>query len=132
VTTAVDSSVLWAVFKGEPAGAAWLERLVVVRKESRLTACEVVWAETRPAFVSAGEHAAALESLGITFNPIEARTAVLAGEIFERYRRAGGPRERILPDFLIGAHALNQTRQIASADGGFFRKYFQKLSVVTL
>lgn len=132
MTTAVDSSVLWAVFKGEPAGAAWLERLVVLRKASRLTACEVVWAETRPAFGSAGEHAATLESLGIVFDPLEAKTAALAGEIVAHYRRAGGPRERILADFLIGAHALHQSRQIASLDVGFFRRYFQKLVVVTL
>lgn len=130
MSAAVDSSVLWAIFKGEPAGGAWLEKLIELRGQGELPVCEIVWAETRPAFASAQTHAAAMDQLGVTFSALDATAAALAGELFNRYRRAGGARQRILPDFLIGAHALSLGVPIASDDEGFFRKYFHGLTVL--
>jgi predicted nucleic acid-binding protein len=57
-------------------------------------------------------------------------SAILAGQIFKAYRRAGGPREHLIPDFLIGAHALCQCDRLAAADKGYLRRYFPKLEVV--
>lgn len=68
--------------------------------------------------------------LGIDFDPVQVEPSALAGEIFQAYRKSGGTRERILPDFLIGAHAVDQADQILSDDQGFFRKYFSGLKVV--
>lgn len=71
-----------------------------------------------------------MNHLGVEFSPLEASAASLAGELFAKYRRAGGTRQRILPDFLIGAHALDMGARIASDDEGFFRKYFNGLGVI--
>ena len=130
MSAAVDSSVLWAIFKGEPAGIAWVEKLVELRGTGELLVCEVVWAETRPAFATDRQHAEVMDKLGLKFSPLDVGAAALAGELFARYRRAGGMRQRILPDFLIGAHALALGIPIASDDEGFFRKYFHGLTVI--
>lgn len=130
MSVAVDSSVLWAIFKGEPAGAPWLAQLIELRSAGSLLACEVVWAETRPAFATARQHAETMSKLGLEFSPLDAGAAALAGELFSKYRRSGGTKERILPDFLIGAHALMLGVPIASDDVGFFRKHFHGLTVV--
>ena len=42
-----------------------------------------------------------------------------------------GPRERTAPDFLIGAHAIKQANALLTSDAGFFRHYFEGLSVIT-
>ena len=47
------------------------------------------------------------------------------------YARNKGPRERVAPDFLIGAHALRQANALLTTDTGFFRNYFDALSVIT-
>jgi predicted nucleic acid-binding protein len=47
------------------------------------------------------------------------------------YARNKGSRERVSPDFLIGAHASQQADALLTTDAGFFRQYFQKLNVVT-
>ncbi len=50
--------------------------------------------------------------------------AFLAGRAFNAYRRAGGGRERILADFLIGAHAAVEGFGLISRDRAYSR-YFQ-------
>ena len=61
--TAVDSSVLWAIAKGEADGAAWLETLAKCRVEGRLVVCDIVWAETRVGFPTATAQAGFFEAL---------------------------------------------------------------------
>ena len=125
MTTAVDSSVLWAIAKGEEDGPGWLEKLAECRAEGRLVVCDIVWAETRPAFPTAAAHAGFFSQLGVHFDPSDEAVANLAGEIQDRYRKAGGKRLR-----LIGAHAAMRATRLATKDDGFFRAQFRKLSVV--
>lgn len=128
--TAVDSSVLWAIAKGEADGAEWLEKLAECRAEGRLVVCDIVWAETRPAFPNATTHAGFFAQLGVHFDPSDEAAANLAGEIQDRYRKAGGKRLRLTADFLIGAHAAVRANRLATKDDGFFREQFRKLSVI--
>ena len=48
-----------------------------------------------------------------------------------KYARNQGPRLRVAPDFLIGAHASEQADALLTTDAGFFRQYFKKLKVLT-
>ncbi|MSU54100.1 MAG: hypothetical protein CK538_01515 [Opitutia bacterium] len=130
MTTAVDSSVLWAIAKGEEDGSAWLEKLAECRAEGRLIVCDIVWAETRLAFPNATAHAGFFAQLGVHLDPSDGAVANLAGEIQDRYRKAGGKRLRLIADFLIGAHAAMRATRLATKDDGFFRAQFRKLSVV--
>ena len=45
MTTAVDTSVLIAIAKGEADAEAWVELLIVARAEGELVVCDVVVAE---------------------------------------------------------------------------------------
>ncbi len=64
------------------------------------------------------------------FDSSDAVVATLAGEIHDRYRRAGGKRTRLTADFLIGAHAVVKANRLATKDDGFFREQFRKLVVI--
>lgn len=128
--TAVDSSVLHAIFHGEADGHAWLELLIQARHEGRLVICDVVYAEIAPAFGARDELEATLRKLGVSFEAMLPSTAWQAGALFRRYREDGGPREHLIPDFLVGAHAQCQADRLAAADRGYLRRYFASLPLL--
>lgn len=43
---------------------------------------------------------------------------------------SGGKRTRLIPDFLVGAHALIRSARLLSRDRGFYRAYFKGLAVL--
>ena len=77
---------------------------------------------------------------GITLKTVEIQdirpsagmqAAMEAARIMREYAKNKGPRDRVAPDFLIGAHALVQTDALLTNDSGFFRHYFANLQVIT-
>lgn len=57
--------------------------------------------------------------------------AFAAGAAFRRYRQSGGGRERVLPDFMIGAHAVIRGYSIMTRDPKGFRAYFPMVPLIT-
>ncbi len=108
-----------------------MDLLVAARRDLNLVVCEIVVAEIAPLFRTVAELTAPLESLGVEYEAIEPETAFLAGEIFRRYRREGGPRSHLIPDFLVGAHASNQAGGPAARDRGYLRRYFPHLRLLS-
>lgn len=126
---AVDSSVLVAIFKAEPTGSDWLESLIDCSREYELVACPVVWAETTPVFSSRFDLEKRMEDLSVAYDEIDLTSSYAAGRAFQEYRKKGGPRSHLVPDFLIAAHALCQCEGLVAADRGYYRSYFRKLKI---
>jgi len=128
---AIDSSVIIDLLAGEGAAAESAE--VALRSSlgvGPVVMCDVVVAEVTAALRDGAEALGALEELGIRYAAVESKSAVRAGEMQRRYRQRGGKRQRTVPDFLVGAHALLQCNALITRDGGFFRDYFKGLKVI--
>ena len=54
----------------------------------------------------------------------------LAGKAFRQYRKAGGARTGVLPDFFIGAHAAVEGWLLLTRDVGRYRRYFPKVTLI--
>ena len=128
--TAVDSSVLWSIFKAEPDSAEWLTILHRCAGEGSLVICEIVFAEVSPLFETAEVLCDRLDALGVNVVPSGMKAWFPAGRLFRQYRANGGPREHLIPDFLIGAHAQVQAQRLAACDRGYLRRYFPSLEIV--
>ena len=73
-----------------------------------------------------------MATMGIVFEPLQREAAALAGGLWREYcltthRR---DRDRIVADFLIGAHARLQADALLSRDRGFFGSRFPGLRLI--
>lgn len=128
--TAVDSSVLLCILRRQTGWEAWRTALTLAAEEGSLAICPVVFAECSIGFASVDEALAKFDSLCIGYDPLTPATAYLAGQTFLRYRREGGPRQHLIPDFLIAAHASVQADRLAAIDRGYLRTYFPALALL--
>ena len=129
--TAIDSSVLLCILRRQAGWEQWRAALNRATEEGSLAACPVVFAECSIGFASVDEALARFDALCIAYDPIEPAAAYLAGQIFLRYRRESGPRQQLIPDFLIAAHASVQADRLAALDRGYLRTYFPALALLT-
>ena len=129
--TAVDTSVLLDVFGADQNfGRRSSSALRRCLGEGSLLACEVVWAEIGAFFPSAAGARETMQRLGVEFSPSLLETTLAAGKAWKEYRSRGGSRKRIVSDFLIASHALNQADRLLTRDRGFYRSNFQQLPVL--
>lgn len=128
---AIDSSIIFALLKGEVGHERWLELLIKLRNAgTQLIVCNVVWAEIANLYTDEDKLASDLADLGITFDPLYSPASFLAGHLFSLYRLAGGRRQRIIADFMIGAHAIKQAIGILTTDHGYLRAHFHGLRII--
>ena len=151
---AVDSNVLFDVLLAD---RSYCERsrnlLNEYSEKSDLIICEAVYAEIASQFESEDEVQVFLSDTRIRYLPADRKVLHLAGRLWKQYVKArrnvlqcpycghrmtiackscGEPirsRQRVLNDFVIGAHALTHADVLLSRDRGFYRRYFKGLSV---
>ena len=131
--TAVDTNILIDVFGADPrfgeVSAGALRRCL---NEGSIVACDVVWSETRAAFSADEAFEQALTTLGVGYSAPSGTAATIAGAAWRKYRSTGGKRDRVMADFLIGAHASAQCDRLLTRNRGYYRKFFNGLVIVDL
>ena len=129
--TFVDTNVLLDVFLPDPVhGESSSTALEKAFHEGSLMVNEIVYAELAPQFESRELFDDVLGKLGIQMVVADTEVAFSAGEAWKTYRKTGGKRNRIIADFLIGAHAFLKADRLLTRDRGFYRDYFKKLVIL--
>ncbi len=133
ISTLVDSNVLIDVLGPDTmAMRPWsLSALKLAHEEGPIVFSPVVWAELASPSISEEALVRAFAWLKPRREDLPFETAHPAGRAHGLYRLRGGRRERTLPDFLIGAHALVRGHRLLTRDAGRYRSYFPGLAIVS-
>ena len=127
----IDTNIILDVASDDPQFADTSEQLLISASDcGTLAICEVVYAELVPQFESKEQLDSLVDTLGVRLIDGGVDVAYLAGQRWSAYRTAGGNRERLLPDFLIGAHALLRGECLLTRDRGFYKSYFPELKLM--
>lgn len=127
---AIDSSVLIELLSESPSADSAEAALREALSRGPVVVCDVVVAEVCSSLQEGDRAAQVLEDMGVAYSAVEHKSAVRAGEMQRRYRSRGGSRQRNVPDFIVGAHALLQCNGLITRDAEFFRVYFKGLKVI--
>lgn len=152
---AVDTNILLDILIPNEEHMKGSKRLLETHLEKgRLVICEIVYAELSSQFISGDELDSFLSETGIRLTGSNEKSLCLAGERWRKYSknrnramncpqcskqlRLSCPhcrtiisiRQRVLSDFIIGAHALVQAGILLSRDRGIYKTYFSDLKVL--
>lgn len=128
--TALDTNVLLDILiPNEQFYEASALALQQAADQGSLVVCDIVYAELCTTFKTERECNSFLDSTDIRVQPLTRESLFAASRAWRAYREQGGSRVRIMPDFLIGAHAQQQATRLVSRDRGFYRKLFPALDL---
>ena len=127
----VDTNVLVDVLQDDPQWAEWsIGQLRAQAQIHELAVNPVIYAEMSLSFSTIEALDAVVERMALSIQAIPKPGLFLAGKAFARYRRQGGAKGQVLPDFFIGAHAAVEGWPLLTRDASRFRTYFPTLQVV--
>lgn len=130
--TLVDTNVLLDLVTDDPNWADWsIAQLEAASLSGPLLINDVVYAELAVRYDRVEHLEAFVDEAGLTMAPMPRAALFLAGKVFTKYRRSGGSRTGVLPDFFIGAHAAVNELRLLTRDVGRYRTYFPTLKLMT-
>lgn len=129
--TALDTNVLLDVLLANEKFVGFsTQALEEAAAAGSLVVCDLVYAELCAHFIAQRECDEFLEENEIRIEALSRPASFLASQVWRSYLRQGGKRNRILADFLIGAHAQLQASCLLSRDRGFYRALFPTLRLI--
>ena len=130
--TLVDTNVLLDLVTDDPKWAEWsIAQLEAASLQGPLLINDAVYAELAVRYNRIEDLDAFLDEAGLEIAPIPRAALFLAGKVFTKYRKSGGSRTGVLPDFFIGAHAAVNGLPLLTRDVGRYRTYFPSLKLIT-
>lgn len=130
-STLIDSNVILDILDLDQPWSKWsADKLRRLGNERPLVINPIIYAEIAASFDHEEEVEAALPKSRFNREDLPFPAAFLAGQAHYEYRRRGGARDRTLPDFFIGAHALVKGYRLLTRDARRYRAHFPKLEII--
>lgn len=130
-STLIDSNVLIDIFGPPQHYRDWsIDAVTGQRAVGKLLINHVIFSELASIFAFQSL-LQALETMEVSVEHIGLEAAWHAGIAHGAYRRAGGSRERTLPDFFIGAQAAKAKHTLLTRDPARYQTYFPGLRIIS-
>jgi predicted nucleic acid-binding protein len=128
----VDSNVLLDVVTNDRTWARWSQaQLDAAMAMDTAVVNAVIYAELSLAFDRIEDLEAQLSRTGLRVESIPREALFLAAKVFLQYRRRGGSKGGVLPDFFIGAHAAVMDIPLLTRDTSRYRTYFPSVRLIS-
>ena len=128
----VDTNVLVDVLQDDPQWANWsIGQMRAQASIHQLTINPVIYAEISLSFATLEALDGVVATLELELREIPRPALFLAAKAYLQYRKRGGSKRQVLPDFFIGAHAAVEGWPLLTRDASRFRTYFPTLQVVS-
>ena len=127
----VDTNVLVDVLQNDPQWADW--SIAQMRAQAKLHALAinpVIYAEMSLSFSTLEALDGVVLTMALELREIPRPALFLAAKAFVQYRRRGGGKAQVLPDFFIGAHAQAEGYRLLTRDAGRYRSYFPGIDLI--
>jgi predicted nucleic acid-binding protein len=130
--TLVDTNVLLDLVTDDPIWADWsIAELEAASLRGPLLINDVIYAELAVRYRRIEDLDAFVQKAGLEIAALPRAALFLAGKVFAQYRKSGGLRTGVLPDFFVGAHAAVGEWPVLTRDVGRYRTYFPSLTLIT-
>ena len=127
----VDTNVLVDVLQNDPQWADW--SIAQMRAQAKLHALAinpVIYAEMSLSFSTLEALDDVVLTMALELREIPRPALFLAARAYALYRRRGGNKGQVLPDFFIAAHAAVEGWPLLTRDASRFKTYFPTLDVI--
>jgi predicted nucleic acid-binding protein len=127
----VDTNVLVDVLQNDPQWADW--SLAQLRAQAQLHALAinpVIYAEMSLSFSTLEALDDVVLTMALELRELPRPALFVAARAYTQYRRRGGGKAQVLPDFFIGAHAAVEGWPLLTRDASRFKTYFPTLEVI--
>jgi predicted nucleic acid-binding protein len=127
----LDANVILDVWDPDPVWNAWSsEQMRNLSRLHELAINPIVYAEISVSFATATALDIKLADMGTIVISIPCNAAFRAGKAYAQYRRQGGTRTNVLPDFFIGAHAAVLGCPLLTRDTRRYAQYFPTVRLI--
>ncbi|MCB5203922.1 type II toxin-antitoxin system VapC family toxin [Neorhizobium sp. T786] len=128
----VDTNVLVDIAVRDPVWLSWSRSMLArVGNSEPLTINPIIYAEFSVRYDDIDAVDYLLPEREFRRESLPWAAAFAAGAAFRVYRNGGGARDRVPPDFLIGAHAAIRGYAILTRDPKGYRLYFPDVPLIT-
>ncbi|HEU4820135.1 MAG TPA: type II toxin-antitoxin system VapC family toxin [Qipengyuania sp.] len=124
----LDSNILIEIIQ-DP-GSREAKWLGLAQASQPMRCNPVIVAEIAANFTSLDHLTSFLRTFPLCNEPLSDRDCFRAGQAYLEYKRRGGARETILPDFLIGGQAAERGWTLVTRDRKGFESYFPDLTIL--
>jgi predicted nucleic acid-binding protein len=125
----LDSNIVIELVESDE-GSPIYSALAGLKLVQRAYVNEIIFAEVASGFSEIGQVEGLFNAIGASIAKLSLDDCFKAGRAFAEYRRRGGSRTSILPDFLIGAQAANRGWPLVTRDRKGFASYFPEVQLI--
>lgn len=132
MTTFLDSSILISLIKTTEANHQWaFDQFNARKQQGPVIISDVVYSEVSVTFKDVAEVNHVLGELGVERYPGSDDALLGAGRAYQRYKTVNkGPKNSLLPDFFIGAEAMQENAPLMTNNQKDFVRYFPDLELI--